>query len=391
MIGVLAGGPQLGETMLTSLLLLNVAFAGDCDVASMSKEIVEMGPHEAAPLFVSLAKCDPKAAKRMAAKVMPTLIGEQSGFEAAIAAIEVGEGQLVLDWIAGLERDEQSRAVRVFGVGCQENPAIQVFLVGAEKRLEEKFWSDRWYRALTECRTPGTTGVLSAKVEAGVGSDRGAFFSIIEAYSVNLGDLAIPKLVALVEAESDKEMQINLVGAFSDAAQAGTVNGVNVEIAGMAATALRQLAPKLAPEAVDKARMTLNVLLDEAGADALVAVRFKDRLSDDQTLLYGTVAFENAVCKNGKSVQRYHVAEVVDPGQTWPDQLQDKVRSNAELLWTLNLAERCKGEGEVLYFTPDAPFIDADAFKKWTKATIQDQIKPEAKKATRVDEEPIGL
>ena len=48
-------------------------------------------------------------------------------------------------------------------------------------------------------------------------------------------------------------MQINLVGAFADAAQARTVSGVNPQIAEMATSAVRGLADGLAPEAVDKA------------------------------------------------------------------------------------------------------------------------------------------
>ena len=159
--------------------------------------------------------------------------------------------------MATLQRDEQSRAVRAYGA-CQESTAV--WLLGlAESALGDQFWSDRWYRALTECRSADTTGLLTKRVDAGASEDRSAFFGVVEAYAVNVGDGALPKLSELVKAEEDLEMQINLVGAFADAAQAGTVSGLNPQIAEMAASAVRGLADGLAPEAVDKARTTLKV------------------------------------------------------------------------------------------------------------------------------------
>ena len=377
--------------MLLSLLITTSALAQDCDVAALSKDIVEMGPHEAAPTYVRLASCDSGVAKKVASKVVPNLIGETDGFDAAIAAIEVGAGAVVMDWIGGLQRDEQSRAIRAFGKRCQESAPVQAFLVSAEGQLGDQFWSDRWYRALTECRSVGTTGLLAKRVDAGAGDDRSGFFGVVEAYAVNVGDGALPKLGELVKTEEDLEMQINLVGAFADAAQAGTVSGLNPQIAEMAASAVRDLAPGLAPEAVDKARTTLNVLNDEAGADALAAVRYKTLLQDDGSLLYGTVVFENATCKNGKIQQRYHVTEVSDPGQTWPDQLEEKVQSSADANWELNLAERCKGEGEIKVLVPDSPFANKDAMRKWFKDTIKQNINAEAKKSVRVDQDTVSL
>lgn len=377
--------------MLLSLLITTSAFAQDCDSATMSKDIVEMGPHEAAPTFVQLAACDAGAAKKVASKVVPNLIGETDGFNAAISAIEVGSGAVVMDWMGGLQRDEQSRAIRAYGKRCQESTAVQGFLVAAEGQLGDQFWSDRWYRALTECRAAGTTGLLAQRVDAGAADDRSAFFGVVEAYAVNVGDGALAKLGELVKAEEDLEMQINLVGAFADAAQAGTVSGLNPQIAEMAANAVRELADGLAPEAVDKARTTLNVLNDEAGADALAAVRYKAVLQDSGNLLYGTVVFENATCKNGKIQQRYHVAPVTDPGQTWPDQLEEKVQSNADNNWELNLAERCKGEGDVKILVPDAPFEDKDAMRKWFKDAIKQNTNAEAKKSVRVDQDTVEL
>ena len=234
---------------MISLLLTTAAFAQDCDVASMSKDIVEAGPHEAAPMFVRLAECDRAAAKRVASKVVPSLIGEETGFGAAVAAIDSGAGDVVMEWMAGLQRDEQSRAIRAYGKACEGSESVQSFLVAAQTKLGAQFWSDRWYRSLTECRSESITGLLGQKVDEGAQEDRGVFFGVLEAYAVNAGAKAIPKLTQLIEGEEDLEMQINLVGAFADAAQAGTVSGLNHQIAEKAADAVRALAPGLAPQA----------------------------------------------------------------------------------------------------------------------------------------------
>ena len=96
--------------MLLSLLITTSALAQDCDGAALSKDILEMGPHEAAP-YVQLAACDAGAAKKVASRP-PSLIGETDGFAAAVAAIEVGAGSVVMDWMATLQRDEPFSRLR---------------------------------------------------------------------------------------------------------------------------------------------------------------------------------------------------------------------------------------------------------------------------------------
>lgn len=377
--------------MLLSLFLSGFAMAQDCDVRTLSKDVLAAGPHEAAPMFVQLASCDAGAASKVAARVIPTLIGESDGFAAANAAIEVGAGASVMTWMGTLQQDERSRAIRALGKTCQDSETVQSFLVAAHESLGDVFWTDRWYRSLTECRSEAITGLLTAKVDGGPGEDRGAFFGVVEAYATNVGPGAVAKLAELAGSEEDQEMQANLIGAFADAAQAGTLAGLNAETASKAATALVELGPKLPPKSVEQARITLAVLQDEQGADGLVIHRYKDVVQEDGSLLYGTVVVENAVCKNGKSLQRYHVAEAIDPGQTWPDQVEEKVKTAVDINWSLNLAERCKGEGETTIHTPDAPFADKAAMKLWVKQVVRQVANAEVKKAVRLDEDPLAL
>ncbi len=375
--------------MIWSLMMVAAANAQDC--GALAKDILTVGPHEAAPMYAQLSQCDVAAAKRVAPTVIPNLIGESDGFDAAVAAIKVGAGGTVMNWMDTLQRDEQSRGVRAFGKTCQDSAEVQAFLVSAANEMGDDFWTERWYRALTQCRSESTTKLLVDRVEQGAGDDRSSFFGVVEAYAVNVGLEAIPKLSALVAAESDLEMQVNLIGAFADASQAGTLQGLDAKIAEKAADAVRALAPELPATTMDKARATLQTLMDEAGADQMVALRYKDVLQSDGTLLYGAVVFENATCKNEKVSQRYHVAEAHDPGQTWPDQLEEKVRTSTEMNWSLNLAERCKGTGEVNYHVPEEPFADKDAFRAWVKDVVRKNTSAEIKKPIRVDAEPIQL
>ncbi|MAY82286.1 MAG: hypothetical protein CL930_16090 [Deltaproteobacteria bacterium] len=377
--------------MLLSLLLSLTVHAADCDAVELSKSIKDATPHEAAPLFVQLAQCDAAAAKKTAKTAIPQLVAESAGFEAAIAAINVGAGESVMDWMATRQQDERSRAVRSYGKQCQESEAIQKFLVDAHGKLGDNFWTERWYRALTECRTDAITGLLQARVDQGPSEDRGLYFAVVEVYAANVGITAVPKLQTLISEESDVETQVNLIQALADAAQAGTVQGLNVKTAAAAAESLKSIVTNLPARAVDQARITLRVLQDEQGSDALVKVRYNDKLQDDEGLLYGAVVFENATCKNGKEAQRYHVAEVLDPGQTWPDQVEEKVKSSVEVSWKLNMAERCKGEGEVLYFTSDVPFKDKSEMKVWVKSVLSKQTKASVKKPVRIDEEPLAI
>ena len=67
------------------------------------------------------------------------------------------------------------------------------------------------------------------------------------------------------------------------------------------------------------------------------------------------------------------------------------MQSNSDNNWELNLAERCKGEGDVKILVPDAPFEDKDAMRKWFKDAIKQNTNAEAKKSVRVDQDTVEL
>jgi hypothetical protein len=305
-------------------------------------------------------------------------------------AIRVGASEPVSAWMDGLEADERARAVRALGEACNESPEVQAFFVDRAATLGEKFWSDRWYRALTTCRVPAVQGILSTELDKGVGSDRLRFFAVLETYARSAGGEAVARLETLAQSTEDAEAQANIVAAFADAARVGTPEGIDAAAATAATDSIRKVAPTLQTKAVEQARMTLLALGDEPGSDDMAAVRYKEFDRGDTTFIWGAVANETATCKNGKVQQRIHVAQVKERGNTWPDQLEEKVSGSAEVSWELTLAERCKGTGEVKWMLSSSPFADDEAYKAWADQTVKDAT-DESAKSVVLEKEPLQI
>jgi hypothetical protein len=194
-------------------------------------------------------------------------------------------------------------------------------------------------------------------------------------------------LKALLEAHAtEAELATNLVSAFTYAA------GTNPEARALAVATLVELAPKLPAQAVNQARTTLIGLGAEAESDALVAVRFKDAVQTGGGLLYGMVIVDVATCKKSDQRVEVHVAQVMDSGHTWPDQLLERAKVQAASKIELDLADRCKGTGTQEYLTPAEPFKDAAAFDAW----VEEQLKAVEKKypeikAKRIDDDSLSI
>ncbi|HCH62914.1 MAG TPA: hypothetical protein DFR83_08925 [Deltaproteobacteria bacterium] len=372
------------------VLLSSLASAQDCDAAQLAKETAEATPVGSARAFVQLANCDANAAKAIAAETLPRLLGGDDANQAAVMAIRVGAAEPVAAWMDGLEADERARTVRALGEACSDSPEVQVFFVDRATTLGEKFWSDRWYRALTTCRVPAVQGILSAELDKGLGDDRLRFFAVLETYARSAGGGAVARLETLAQSTDDAEAQANIIAAFADAARVGTPEGIDAAAAQVATETIRKVAPTLKVKAVEQARMTLMALGDEPGSDAMAAIRYKAFDRGGETFIWGAVANETATCKNGKVQQRIHVAQVKERGNTWPDQLEDKVSGSAEITWELTLAERCKGTGEVKWLLSSAPFSDDEAYKAWADKTVEEASDAAAKSAV-IEQEPLQI
>ncbi|MDP6934929.1 MAG: hypothetical protein QGG40_18555, partial [Myxococcota bacterium] len=308
-----------------TLLLAAQALAGDCDVNALKREIQDASPQKVGALFVDLAACDADAAGRQADEVMARVLPGEDGNRALIAAIEVGKADAATSWVGGLQSDDRAPAISALGRACIESEPIQSFFIDQAEALGPDFWKQRWYRALGTCRVPAVQGLLSEQMSKGVSGNIGRFFQVLEVFTQNLGPAALPTLERIAQEVDDEESATMVVQSFGEACGLGTPEGVDLKAAEEGIAALLRIAPDLSVRALEQARITVKALGDERASDELAAIRYSSVLRDDGTVLWGTVATETVTCKNGKVNQYVHVAEVTDPGQTWPDQLEEKV------------------------------------------------------------------
>ncbi|RME23483.1 MAG: hypothetical protein D6798_13440 [Deltaproteobacteria bacterium] len=382
---------------MSSLLLVALvagisapAVAGDCDVRALRTEIEEASPVQVGPLFVRLAACDADAARAIAPTQLLRILPGPEGDAAAVAAIDVGADDSLLAWTDGMISKDRSRTIAALGEACDAHPAVKQFLLGTRDRLGDRFWEERWYRALASCSGPEVGAVLAAELDKDVGADKTRYFGVLEAFARSQGAAAIPKLEELMGRFSDPEGQTYIINAFPDAAHVGSTEGTNPEAARQAVAAIERLAPTLTPKAVEAARVALQSLGADAAADQMAGERFRDRRQEDGGLLWGVVVVESAPCKKGTQTwRRVHSALVQGTGNTWPDQLQEKVEASATTTWTFDLGDKCRSESELKWIVPAEPFADEAAFEAWREEQRKDLKLQPADKSWDTEHEPL--
>ena len=179
---------------------------------------------------------------------------------------------------------------------------------------------------------------------------------------------ALPALVKLASQTDDPEELTYLVNAFADTTGIGSVEGMDKEIAGKAAEAIRKLGPELPARAVEQSRITLRTLGDEEGSDQFAQHRWPDRF--DEHYRYAVTVTEVAKCKNGKTRANLHVAAFDEGGMQWPDQIQPQLLGKLKYEWELDTADRCKGEGTFDVVMSEEPFESDEARDKWIEETV---------------------
>lgn len=364
--------------------------AATCDVKALTKALADAPPNQAGKAFSDLAACDPAAANKAAPAAFEKILAGETGDQAVVSAIAVGAGPTVRAWVNKQEPDDRSRTISKLGEKCDQ-PGVPGFFLDTQKELGEKFWSERWYRGLDDCRAKEVQELLRARI-AQPGGDRTLFFGVVEVFSRNLGKDAIPALKAAVQNEKDPEIATYLVNAFADAAGVGSTKGADPEAVKLAVAAINEVAPLLPPKAVDQARTTLLALGAEADSDRLAVVRFKDVMQGNGGLLYGVVTTEVATCKKGDKRVTIHTAPVNEGGKTWPDQLNERIKDPVTSVMKLNLAESCKGTGTVDNVTPPQPFKDPAAYQAWVDKTVEEIQKQNAGvKIKVIPEEALSL
>lgn len=381
--------------MLALSLLLSslTASAQEINCPAMTRAVTEANPAQIGQMYVDLVtNCRAAAAARVTGATFETAIPNDGGRAAAVEAIKIGQSAVVVPWINNLQPDDRAKTIRQLGEACTDSEPVQDFFLSSAESMGDDFWNDRWYRALGVCKVVPIQDLLMSELDKGIGADRSRFFGVLEAYARSAGVNAVPKLVELAgTVGDDPEAQVNIINAFADAAQVGSIGGMDQAAAKRATRAIVGLGPSLSQKGVEQARVTLNALGSELESDEMSALRYAD-LQQDDGFVWGVVVVENAPCKGGKRfTQRMHWSRAIDQGNTWADQALDKVTSSVEVAWTLDLAERCRVEGEETFHVSPLPFATDDELKAWATETMDELVDAEAKKVFRVEQEDLNL
>jgi hypothetical protein len=384
--------------MSTFLAVLAISFAvhasgpakAPCNAAEVKKKLPDATPRETADLFVGLAACDAGAAKSLAPAAFQKILGGEDGVPSAQAAIRIGAGQAVRDWLNALLADERSVTLAGLGRTCSSDPGVVTFFVDSQKTMGDTFWRERWQRGLAECKEPAAQDLLrNALNDPVVQRDPSRFGSILEAFCRNTGKAAIPflKSVALTTKAED---QIAVIGAFSDAAGVGTMTGTDAEAAKQAISSIQEIAPQLQPKAVEQARVVLESLGDADSARKLAAVRYAATKRPDG-FHWGLVTVEKATCKNGKLIEAMYTGQVVEPGHYWADQLSPAAQDAMKTKWKMDAGKKCKGESSFTTTVSAEPFADDPTFDTWKAAQLRPLYQNTVDKRTEYPQPVIKL
>ena len=379
--------------LLTLALSITPASAQDaCNAKALAKDLAAASPVQVSHLFQELARCDAAAALKVAPTELLRVLPGADGDAAAVAAVDIGASDALLKWMGGMESKDKSRTIAALGDACDAHPKVKDFLIGAQARLGDQYWTERWYRALASCEGPEVGAILAAELDKGTGADKARYFGILQAYARSQGAAAIPKLQELAGRITDVEGLTYIVQAFPDAARVGSEQGRDEGIARAAAAAVVGLAPTLPEKVVEAARVALQALGDEAAADALAGERYRAVRQPEGGLLWGVVAVETAPCKKGSQTwRRVHHALVNEGGNTWPDQLQDKVQAAAATAWEPSLGAKCKAEATIAWTLPAEPFADEAAWQAWRDEQLKEIDKTTVDKSWTLAWDPLSI
>lgn len=378
--------------MLTLLLLVSTSLAQECDSRSLSKAVSDASPVSVATAFADLAECDSNRARRAAPAAFGRMLWGDRTVGALTAAIGLGESDLVRDWIGQLRSDDRSSAVAALGAACAGNEHVALFLTESHETLGEKFWSERWYRSLSECRFDAVQELLTTAVEDSSG-DRDRFLGVLEVYARNLGPQAVDKITGLLEATEDEEFAVYLVKTYGDAAQVGSAGGQNQEATDASVAAIERLAPQFTLRTLKQAQTTLLGMGAEEQAQSVVGTHFAAQKWEDGRLHYGLVAVETARCKNGKKTKiGVHTGTLSEAGQRFPVEVQAAAEEAVKTGWDLELSEKCKVEQELEVFVSEAPLTSGEQLDQWTAAQLETLTDRAAKKRyDTAEEQPVVL
>lgn len=388
--------------MLLSLLLQS-AFADPepesqptCNVEEASVEIVKKRGDDAAEAFHALVECDAEVAKRFTTTTVPTFFPSAVGYTAAADAVVVGGEESVRKWYKSLEPGEKKGLLRELGNRCQKEETIQQYFLNVAENGTDEFWKSRYHQYIKDCRVDSMQSILTTQFNKGLEQGRSQYFSVMSAMARNLEGQSIPILKETLQQTDDGELQVNIIAAIFEAVDENNQNHADdkklvrdVTVAGI--DAIFGTAATLTPEALLQARTVLTSLEAEAESDELAGFMYNVHRQPDGRFMWGLVVVENATCKNGKEKQRMYLSSVVESGTNWSDQLPERIKDAVDVQWEMDLAERCKGTGEVEYLLTDLPISNLDALSVWQTEQKEAKLNANIKKPIILPKDPLEI
>jgi hypothetical protein len=346
-----------------------MALAADCDPSKLRSDLDEATPIAVPRAYLALAECDATAARAAAEPALARMLAGRDGNDAVLAALDVGADAVVATWMGNLQSGERTTTIDFLGKQCGEHPAVASFFATSLEREGTDFWEQRWYRGLSDCRTDGVRATLDAAlVDPFIQerANRGLYFGILEVYARNLKADALPTLTEALDANAGDQDASLVVRAFADAANVGQLGGMDAADTKAAIAALVELAPKLNANVIDTVRDTLVALGAVRESGQMVRYRWPDRFADAYT--YQAAVHELASCKNGKQQAKLHHGHLIESGERFPDTVAAGLEAQLIEAWGLDLASKCKGEGELFVEMTREPMSDDAQADEWLDA-----------------------
>jgi pimeloyl-ACP methyl ester carboxylesterase len=379
--------PPLARALTLATLALAALAGRDahaCDAKALAKKVADASPAYVADAFRELAACSPDEARKAAAAALPRFIDAAGTPEALLAAIDLGAYEPVRAWIKAQTGSARGGAVTKLGAACPAHPAVIAFLADTQKAEGDKFWQDRWFKALADCDAPEARATLEAGLDhpnfGRGGRDRNVFQSLLEIYVKRAGAAALPRVQPWLAAPKDEEEAVIIVNAIGALVQ-GADKAEAVRF-------LESAAATLPPRAVERIRGLMEAAGDEGAASRVLPFRWRDRFDGGYT--FGASITEEIVCKNEEKRAAFYVGLVREGGATWPDAWQAELEPLLRGAWSPDVGAKCKGTSTFTFAATPEPLAPGEG-PAWIEAQKRAFARThEGLKTTVVDGEAVS-
>lgn len=357
---------------MTALLLASLALADAPCGAGLQAELQAASTLKVPEAYVALAECDAERARTMAPVAVQKMFGDDNEAIAVRAMVDVGALDTIVPWLERIPPDDRMYMLRAIGDGCEDHPERNAFFGTLLEQKGDRFYIDRWYRGLDECRTPEGRALLTDALQSdrfGVGAtERGSFLDILEVYTRNLRTDALPLLQRYARELGDDEEIAYALQIMPKAAGYDTDEGVDAAQARQVGEAIFSLGDILDPTRIDIARASLQRIGQADVADSLVRYRWPDawRVGGGR-YHYAAMAVYTWECRPGRQDVIVHSGEFAEDGKMWPDALTQAAQQRLAQQWPVEDTP-CDAAPTVTIAVAEEPLKTANDREQWLSA-----------------------